>query len=116
MKKIPFFQIASLFILFSAGAWATQAYIPELKKQLKDTYSSLTKTLKPSKNSEEPEPIEVALPAPRVIPPIPEGIITKEYDKHLFAGESNGFGAIEDKGHFESLIEQEKLIQISQGT
>ncbi|MFC5624163.1 DUF5715 family protein [Algoriphagus winogradskyi] len=115
MKKIPFLQIASLFILFSAGAWATQAYMPELKQQLKETYSTLTSTSKPKKSAENPEPIEVELPLPRIIPPIPEGIITKEYDKHLFAGENNGFGVIENESHFNKLIEEGQLILINEG-
>ncbi|RAI88350.1 DUF5715 family protein [Algoriphagus yeomjeoni] len=116
MKKLSFIHLASFFILFSAGALATQAYMPELKKQLKNTYSTLTHTPKTRDlNKEILEPITVELPLPRVIPPIPEELITKEYDKHLFAGENNGFGAIENESHLNKLIEEEELVLINEG-
>lgn len=115
MKKPPFIQIASFFILFSAGALAAQAYMPELKRQLKDTYSILTSNSEAAKRPDKPQPIKLEVPAPRVIPSIPEELITKEYDKHLFAGESNGFGAIENESHFNKLIEEKQLVLINQG-
>ena len=118
MKKLTFINSISFFILFSAGAWATQAYIPELKQQIKNTFTIYTEDHSESEREiENPvESIELELPAPRVIPPIPEGIITKEYDKHLFAGESNGFGLIEDESHFSKLIEDQNLVLINEGT
>jgi hypothetical protein len=116
MKKLSFLHLVSFFILFSAGAWATQAYIPELKQQIKETYTKYTKNSKSERTLENPlESIELELPTPRIIPPIPEGIITKEYDKHLFAGESNGFGLIEDESHFSKLIEDQSLVLINEG-
>ncbi|PZX61089.1 hypothetical protein LV84_00077 [Algoriphagus ratkowskyi] len=116
MKKPPFIQLASIFILFSAGALATQSYMPELKQQLKNTYSSLTSNTETAiPVDREVPPVKLELPAPRVILPIPEGIITKEYDKHLFAGESNGIGLISSESHFESLIKENKLVLVSQG-
>jgi hypothetical protein len=116
MKKPPLIQIASFFILFSAGALATQAYMPELKKQLKDTYSTITNTPQPAdERPVEPIPIKLELPIPRVIPPIPEDLITKEYDKHLYAAEYNGFGLIESENHFKNLIAEEKLVQVNKG-
>ncbi|MBN3519981.1 hypothetical protein JYB62_08190 [Algoriphagus lutimaris] len=116
MKKPSFIHLAFFFILFSAGALATQGYMPELKQQLKDTYTTLTniadsKVEKP----EMPDAIEVDLPELRVVPPIPKEV-TKEYDKHLFAAEHNGFGLIEDENHFKKLIEEEKLVLIDEGT
>lgn len=115
MKKPHFIQFASLFILFSAGALATEAYMPELKQQVKDTYSTLTSTPQPAKPSGKPEPIKLETPLPRVIPPIPDELITKEYDKHLFAGESNGIGLIGSENHFKQLIEEKKLEKINKG-
>lgn len=116
MKKPPFIQIASFFLLFSAGALATQAYMPELKKQLKDTYTTISNTVIPEKKKAEiPEAIEVELPELRVVPPIPKEV-TKEYDKHLYAAEHNGFGLIENEEHFNKLIDEEKLVLIKEGT
>lgn len=115
MKKSSSLFLASLFILFSAGALATQVYLPELKQQLKDTYSTLTKKTEPAITSiEELEPIDIELPDIRVIPPIPVEI-TKEYDKHLYAAEHNGFGLIDDETHFRQLIEEEKLVLVDEG-
>lgn len=116
MKKPHIIQLASIFVLFSAGALATQVYMPELKKQLKDTYSTLSSTPESvAKKHEKPEPITLEVPTPRVIPPIPDELITKEYDKHLYAAEHNGFGLIDDKSHFNKLIEEQKLVLITQG-
>ncbi|MCE7053220.1 DUF5715 family protein [Algoriphagus sp. AGSA1] len=115
MRKKPLIYLAAFFILFTAGTLATQAYMPELKKQLKNTYSSLTNNPTSAPQPEKPEPIEVDLPAPRVIPSIPEGLIGKEYDKHLYAAEHNGFGLIEDEDHMKKLVEDEKLVQVSEG-
>ncbi|REG83359.1 DUF5715 family protein [Algoriphagus antarcticus] len=115
MKKPPFLQLAFFFILFSAGALATQAYMPDLKKQITDTYATLKSNPEPAIHVETPQPIKLELPAPRIILPIPEGIITKEYDKHLYAGENNGFGLIEDESHFKKLIEEQKLELVNHG-
>jgi len=115
MKKPHFIQFATLFILFSAGALATEAYMPELKQQVKDTYTSITNSSEPDKHSEEIKPIEVELTIPRFVPPIPDDLITKEYDKHLFAAEHNGFGLIESENHFKKLIDEEKLELINEG-
>lgn len=116
MKKPSFLHLVSFFILLSAGAWATQAYMPELTKQLKDTYSSITNTSQATERQpNNTEPIKLDLPIPRVIPPIPDELITKEYDKHLYAAEYNGFGAIENEGQFKSLIEEGKLVEINRG-
>lgn len=115
MKKLPFIQLALIFILISAGALATQGYMPELKKQLKDTFSTLTNNPESKKQAEIIEPIEVEMPAPRIIPPVPEELVTKEYDKHLFAAEHNGIGLVESEGHFKKLIEDEQLILVDKG-
>ncbi len=115
MKKPPLIHLVSFFILFSVGALATQAYMPELKEQLKNTYSALTKNQEPENKPERRQPIELELPAPRVIPPIPDELITKEYDKHLYAAEYNGFGLIESESHFNKLIEEEKLVLVNKG-
>lgn len=116
MKRPPFIQITAFVVLFSAGAWATQAYMPELKKQLKETYSTLTSVTEAPVKPEKIQPIEIEVPMPRVIPPIPKNLITKEYDKHLYAAEHNGFGLIEDNNHFKNLIEEEKLVLVDKGT
>tara|TARA_R110002020_G_scaffold233469_1_gene445253 strand:+ start:1414 stop:2136 length:723 start_codon:yes stop_codon:yes gene_type:complete len=115
MKKTSLIYFASFFILFSAGAWTSQAYMPELKQQLKSTYSSITNTPLSTDKSKKPEPIELEVPIPRVIPPIPESLITKEYDKHLFAAEHNGIGLIESEEHFKKLIEEQQLVLIDKG-
>ncbi|UZD22700.1 DUF5715 family protein [Algoriphagus halophytocola] len=115
MKKPSLFHFVAIFVLFSAGAFAAQAYIPELKQQLKETYNALLSTSNPLEKPEQPEPIKVEKPEPRVIPPVPENLITKEYDKHLFAAEHNGIGLIESDEHFNNLIEEEKLVHISKG-
>lgn len=114
MKNNPLLYLAAFFLLFTAGTLATQAYMPEWKKQLKNTYSSLITN--PTPQPDKIEPLEVDIPAPRVIPPIPEELITKEYDKHLFAAEYNGFGLIEGESHFKELIEDEKLVLVNQGS
>ena len=115
MKKFPFIQLALIFILISAGALATQGYIPELKKQLKDTFSTLTQSPESRTQLEKIEPIEVETPAPRVIPPVPDELVTKEYDKHLFAAEHNGIGLVKSEDHFKKLIEDEELVLIDKG-
>ncbi|SFT87412.1 hypothetical protein SAMN04489724_2481 [Algoriphagus locisalis] len=115
MKKLPLIQLAAIFILFSAGAWATQAYIPDLKKQLKDTFSTFSDTPESTIQPEDAAPIELETPTPRVIPPIPKNLITKEYDKHLFAAEHNGIGLIDSESHFKQLIEEEKLVFVDKG-
>lgn len=116
MKKPSFIHFAFFFVLLSAGALATQAYMPELKKQFKETYSSLTE--EPKTEVSRPadiEPIILDVPPPRVILPVPEELITKEYDKHLYAAEQNGFGLIESEEHFNHLIEEKKLELIDKG-
>lgn len=115
MKKPLIINLASFFILFSAGALATQVYMPELKRQLKETYSTLTNSSQPAIHSEEIEPIAVELPMPRVVPPVPDELITKEYDKHLFAAEHNGFGLIESENQFKKLIDEQKLVLVNEG-
>ncbi len=115
MKKPLLIHLASVFVLFSAGALASQAYMPELKKQLKDTYSTLTNKPAPAIQLEKPQLINLEILAPNPAPPIPERVITKEYDNHLYAGENNGFGLIEDEGHFKKLIEEQKLVVVNQG-
>ncbi|WP_296700875.1 DUF5715 family protein [Algoriphagus sp.] len=116
MKKKRLIQLVSVFILFSAGALATQGYIPELEKKIKDTYSTFSNSSSSTdERNNNPAPIKIELPVPRVIPPIPEELITKEYDKHLYAAEYNGFGLIESEDHFNKLIEEEKLVPISEG-
>ncbi|MBB6325055.1 hypothetical protein FHS59_000670 [Algoriphagus iocasae] len=115
MRKPSLIQLISFFILFSVGAYAAQAYIPELKEQLKETYTALTNSPEPKEKLEALEPIEVETPEIRVVPPIPEGLITKEYDKHLYAAEHNGFGLIESEDHFKKLIEDEKLVLVDKG-
>lgn len=115
MKKLSFIHLASFFILFSAGALATQGYMPELKKQLKDTFSTLTNNPESKKQLEKIEPIEVEIPTARIIPPVPEELVTKEYDKHLFAAEHNGIGLVESEGHFKKLIEDEQLVLVDKG-
>lgn len=116
MKKPNRIQIAILLILFSAGAWATQAYMPEIKKQLKDTYSSLVEPDEETIRAEIIQTIEIEVPEPRITPPVPKELITKEYDKHLFAAEYNGFGLIESEDHYNSLVKDGKLVLIDKGT
>lgn len=117
MKKKHLIQLVSFFILISAGALATQGYIPELEKKIKDTYSSLSNSSQPANlRNDKSATIKVDVPIPRVIPPIPEDLITKEYDKHLYAAEYNGFGLIQSEDHFNKLIEEEKLVPVSKGS
>lgn len=97
MKKPPLIHLSAFFVLFSAGALASQAYIPELKKQLKNTYSILKNDPQPARVVEKPQLIELEILAPLPTPAIPDRVITKEYDNHLYAGENNGFGLIEDE-------------------
>ncbi|MEN2283187.1 DUF5715 family protein [Algoriphagus sp. SE2] len=116
MERKHRIQLVSFFILISAGALATQGYIPELEKKIKDTYSTISNSTRVADlRNDEPAPIEIEVPIPRVIPPIPEDLITKEYDKHLYAAEYNGFGLIQSEDHFNKLIEEKKLVPISKG-
>jgi hypothetical protein len=115
MKKPPLIQLAVTFVLFSAGALASQAYMPELKKQLKDTYSTLTSEPEPAIELEKSQLINLEILAPNPTPPIPERVITREYDNHLYAGENNGFGLIEDENHFKKLVEEQKLVIVTKG-
>jgi hypothetical protein len=115
MRKLPLLHLAVIFVLFSAGALAAQVYMPELKKQLKDTYSTLKNEPQSPIRVEEPQPINIELSAPPLSLPVPERVITKEYDNHLYAGENNGFGLIEDENHFKKLIEEQMLVSVNRG-
>jgi hypothetical protein len=115
MKKISFVLVACSFVLFSVGALATEDYMPDLKKQLHDTFSSITTGSTDTNPVEEIEPITIeTIPIDNSIA-IPERVITKEYDKHLIAGENNGFGLIENETHFKKLVETQKLVLVTKG-
>lgn len=117
LKNSRVIQLALLFILISAGALATQVYMPELKKQLKETYTALiTQPQASAIERDEAQPIPLELPEISVAPPRTAPVITKEYDNHLYAGENNGFGLIENEGHFKQLTESKRLVLINQGT
>lgn len=116
MNKLPLILLAVFFVLFSLGALAAGKYLPALTKQLKETYSSLTTTTPESpKPVEKFQPIIVDIPTPDLKIEIPKREITKEYDNHLVAGESNGFGLIESENHFGQLIQENKLVLVSEG-
>jgi hypothetical protein len=115
MKKLPLILLASFFVLLSVAALASEEYFPALKKQLKKTYSALTATPDPPKPVEKFEPIIVEVPTPELNITLPTREITKEYDNHLIAGENNGFGLIESEEHFTQLIQEKKLILVSEG-
>lgn len=115
MKKLPLILLAVFFVLFSLGALASEEYFPALKKQLLATYSALTSTPEQPKPSEQFEPIIVDVPTPDLSITVPTREITKEYDNHLVAGESNGFGLIESEDHFAQLIREFKLVLVSEG-
>lgn len=116
MKKITLILLASFFVLLSVAALASEEILPAIKKQLKKTYSALTATPAPPKPVEEFVPILIEVPAPTPSFEIPKREITKEYDNHLVAGENNGFGLIESEEHFGQLIQEKKLILVSEGT
>ncbi|MDR7131732.1 hypothetical protein J2X69_004097 [Algoriphagus sp. 4150] len=116
MKQHTLVYLVAFFILFSVGALATQAYMPELKRQLKDTYSAFTNNPKSVPRPENTEPISLETPLPRVVLPIPEELIAKEYDKHLYASEHNGFGLIENETHFNKLVDEKQLVLVNQGS
>jgi len=82
---------------------------------LKETYSALTTTPAPPKPVEKQEPIISDVHTPDLKIEIPTREITKEYDNHLVAGESNGFGLIESGEHFQKLINENKLVLINRG-
>ncbi|WP_332912771.1 DUF5715 family protein [Algoriphagus boritolerans] len=103
------------FVLFSLGALAAGNYLPALTKQLKETYSALTTSHEPSKPLAKYQPIIVELPSPDLDIAAPTREITKEYDNHLVAGESNGFGLIESEDHFGQLIQENRLVLVSEG-
>lgn len=115
MKKVPLVLLAAIFLLFSVAALASEEIFTAFKKQLIATYSSLTN------NSPEPkpepifEPIFIEVPKPDLNINVPLREITKEYDNHLIAGEKNGFGLIESEDHFGQLIQEKKLVLVSQG-
>ncbi|MDO8965876.1 DUF5715 family protein [Algoriphagus sp.] len=115
MKKLPLILLASFFVLFSVAALASDEILPAIKRQLKKTYSALTN----HSPAPEPQPIfepivvEVPIPNPEIVVPTRE--ITKEYDNHLVAGENNGFGLIESEEHFTQLIQEKKLVLVSEG-
>lgn len=118
MKRLPIILLVAFFVLFSLGALAAGKYLPAIKKQLIETYSSFTTTPEPLKPVEkfEPEPIFVEVPTPDLKIAIPKREIIKEYDNHLVAGENNGFGLIESGEHFQKLINENKLVPINRGT
>lgn len=116
MKKLPLILFAAFFILFSLATLAAGKYLPALTKQLKESYSALTATPELPKPVAEFEPILVEVPTPELTITVPKREITKEYDNHLAAGESNGFGLIESEDHFQQLIKNKKLVPVSQGT
>jgi hypothetical protein len=116
MKKFPLILLASFFALISVAALASEEYFPALKKQLKETFSALTTTANPQRPVEEFEPIILEAPAPELNITLPTREITKEYDNHLIAGENNGFGLIESEEHFTQLIQEKKLVLVSEGT
>ena len=115
MKKLSLILLASFFVLLSVAALASEEILPAIKKQLKETYSALTTTPEPPKPVEKFEPIIIEIPDPTPSFEIPKREITKEYDNHLIAGESNGFGLIESEDHFGQLIQENKLVLVSEG-
>jgi len=115
MKKPPLILFASIFVLFSVGALATEDYMPALKKQLKNTFSSLTTQPTPTKPVEKFESITIEKPTPDLSLVAPERVITKEYDNHLIAGENNGIGLIQDENHFKNLVETQRLVLVKNG-
>jgi hypothetical protein len=117
MRQLPLVLLAAFLVLFSLGAIAAEKYIPAIKRQLKETYSSLTTTPEPPKPVEKFEPItiEESTLTPDLSIVIPERVITKEYDNHLVAGENNGFGLIESGEHFQKLINNNQLVLINRG-
>ncbi len=116
MKKLPLILLASFFVLFSVAALASDELLPAIKKQLKDTYSALTNHAPVPQPQPLFEPILVEVPAPNLEIAVPTREINKEYDNHLVAGESNGFGLIESEDHFGKLIQENKLVLVSEGT
>jgi hypothetical protein len=119
MRQLPPVLLAMFLVLFSLAALATEEYMPDFKKQLKETYTALTSTTpEPPKPVEKFEPIiiEESTVTPDLSILIPERVITKEYDNHLVAGENNGFGLIESGEHFQKLINENKLVLINRGT
>jgi len=118
MRQLPLVLLAAFLVLFSLGAIAAEKYMPAIKRQLKQTYSSLTSTPEPPKPIEKFEPItiEESTLTPNLSIVIPERVITKEYDNHLVAGENNGFGLIESEEHFQKLINNNQLVLINQGS
>jgi hypothetical protein len=115
MNKLPLILIAFFLVLSSLAALASEEYLPTLKKQLKETYSSLTTKPNPKKVREESAPIIVATPSPELSISLPDREIITEYDNHLIAGENNGIGLIESSEHFQKLINQEKLVRVTKG-
>lgn len=89
--------------------------MPELKKQLKETYTSLKLKSEPTIQIKKPEPLNLEILLPSPAPSIPERVITKEYDNHLYAAEGNGFGMIENEYHIRKLINDRNLVLINQG-
>ncbi|MFN4000198.1 DUF5715 family protein [Algoriphagus sp.] len=116
MKKLPIILLATFFVLISLGALAAGKYLPAIKRQLKETYSSFTTTPAPPKPVKEFQPIMVEVPAPDLTITVPKRVITKEYDNHLVAGENNGFGLIESEAHFQKLINNNQLVLINRGS
>ncbi len=115
MKNIPLILLATIFVLFSIAALASEEILPAIKKQLKETYSALSTTTVAPKSLAQFQPIIIEVPIPDPAIAIPKREITKEYDNHLVAGENNGFGLIESEEHFGQLIQEKKLILVSQG-
>lgn len=113
MKKLPLIFLATFFVLFSLGALAAGKYLPAIKRQLKETYSAFTTTPEAPKPLEKLEPLKIETLIPDLEIAIPKREITKEYDNHLVAGESNGFGLIESGEHFQKLINENKLVLIN---
>ena len=115
MKKVPLILLAFIFLLFSVAALASEEIFPAFKKQLIATYSSLT--INSTKPIPEPifEPIRIEVPTPDLKINLPIREITKEYDNHLVAGENNGFGLVENEDHLGQLIQEKKLVLVSQG-
>jgi hypothetical protein len=115
MKKTTLIVVFSFFSLFSIGTLAMVNYKPELKKQLKESYSSL---LEFNKEPVIPEPTE----------PLPEetfavtdlkvfkGRLSKDaYEDHLQAAELKGIGLIEDEKRLFQLVEKAELVEASSG-
>lgn len=115
MNKTSLIFIFSFITLFSIGTLAMVTYKPSLKKQLKETYTSLLENTTDQDSTEISEPLPEEILAPVELPDFKGRLKKDTYEEHLIAAEGSGIGLIQDENQLSQLLANGVLVEASEG-